>query len=81
MFKRKYERNLPALVTFHTLISLYINFSDGYPKEISDKIEDLLKSLADYSDKDYPKDHEIVSTKLYEVIEFRGDRCNLKESN
>lgn len=38
MIKNRYERNLPTLVTFYTLSSIYNNFSDGFPDEISKKI-------------------------------------------
>ncbi len=70
---KKYERNLATLVTFHVLNSLNIIFSYSYPKEISKKINDLLKDLIDYYDKDYPKNLDIISDKLYEVIEFKSN--------
>lgn len=70
---KKYERNLATLVTFHVLNSLNINFSYSYPKEISKKINDLLKDLIDYYDKDYPKNLDIISDKLYEVVEFKSN--------
>lgn len=70
---KKYERNLATLVTFHILNSLNIIFSYSYPKEISKKINDLLKDLIDYYDKDYPKNLDIISDKLYEVVEFKSN--------
>lgn len=70
---KKYERNLATLITFHVLNSLNINFSYSYPKEISKKINDLLKDLIDYYDKDYPKNLDIISDKLYEVVEFKSN--------
>ncbi len=70
---KKYERNLATLVTFHVLNSLNIIFSYSYPKEISKKINDLLKDLIDYYDKDYPKNLDIISDKLYEVVEFKSN--------
>lgn len=71
---KKYERNLATLVTFHVLNSLNINFSYSYPKEISVKIKDLLNDLISYHDKDYPKDFDIISDKLIEVIEFKSSK-------
>ena len=70
---KKYERNLATLVKFHVLNSLNIIFSYSYPKEISKKINDLLKDLIDYYDKDYPKNLDIISDKLYEVVEFKSN--------
>ena len=70
---KKYERNLATLITFHVLNSLNINFSYSYPKEISKKKNDLLKDLIDYYDKDYPKNLDIISDKLYEVVEFKSN--------
>lgn len=71
---KKYERNLATLVTFHVLNSLNINFSYSYPKEISEKINNLLNDLISYYDKDYPKDLDIISDKLFEVIEFKSNK-------
>ena len=70
---KKYERNLTTLITFHVLNSLNIIFSYSYTKEISKKINDLLKYLIDYYDKDYPKNLDIISDKLYEVVEFKSN--------
>ncbi len=70
---KKYERNLTTLITFHVLNSLNIIFSYSYTKEISKKINDLLKDLIDYYDKDYPKNLDIISDKLYEVVEFKSN--------
>ena len=70
---KKYERNLTTLITLHVLNSLNIIFSYSYTKEISKKINDLLKDLIDYYDKDYPKNLDIISDKLYEVVEFKSN--------
>ncbi len=44
---KEYKVNESVLVTYHTLNSLYQNFFSMYPKELGNKIVDLINDLRD----------------------------------
>ncbi len=69
--KKKFEKNLAVLVTMHTLSCLNGDYSDQYPKEIAEKIENLVQDLIAYNAKGYPH-ADMLSSQLYEIVEYKN---------
>ncbi len=69
IIKKEYTLNETILTFYNTISILYYNWCDVFPKEISDKIEDLIKALTECLEKNY-LDLDIADEKLIKRITF-----------
>ena len=66
---KRFEINENILTLYNLVNLIYYNSGEIYPKEIDDKLFDLLNSLIKYLEKDY-LDMDIDNEKLIREITF-----------
>ena len=68
MIEKSTEFNESVFVLYHVLSSIYQNFDGRFPKDIDEKIEELMRPLISHLDCDIEENREIEDIKYYRTL-------------
>lgn len=73
MIEKSTEFNESVFVLYHLLNSISQNFDGRFPKEIEQKINELMQQLINYMDEDIDEDCEILDIKYYRTLLLKSE--------